>query len=169
MKKEDNSVLSILSVRWWEPMLILGTRLHCSSGSRRGGKGATTPPLISVKISHKKHGHQRWSHRFHVSRPLPYPTTGSATALASVGHVLSRVLMITYFQMFGCDSSPVGIMVVCTLRQRLRIQSQPAVLFSHLHPLESVVADQGVSTQGQAEFQGVSGTIDTKDLSLQQD
>ena len=29
-------------------------------------------PLGPVKISHKKDGHRRWPHRFHVSRP-PLP------------------------------------------------------------------------------------------------
>ena len=33
-----------------------------------GAKGAMAPPG-PVKIGHKKDGHQRWPHRFHVSRP----------------------------------------------------------------------------------------------------
>ena len=32
-----------------------------------------------VKIGHKKDGRQRRPHRFHVSRPPPYPAAGSAT------------------------------------------------------------------------------------------
>ena len=36
-----------------------------------GARGPCTPPG-PMKISHKKDGHQRWPHRFHVSRaPLP--------------------------------------------------------------------------------------------------
>ena len=34
-----------------------------------------------VKVSHKNDGHQRRPHRFHVSRPPPYPAAGSATAI----------------------------------------------------------------------------------------
>ena len=34
-----------------------------------GAEGAMPPS--PVKISHKKHGHQRQPHRFHVSRPPP--------------------------------------------------------------------------------------------------
>ena len=34
-----------------------------------GAEGAMPPPLGPLKISHKKDGHQRWSYRFHVSRP----------------------------------------------------------------------------------------------------
>ena len=37
------------------------------------------PPPGPVKIGHKKDGRQRRPHRFHVSRPPPYPTAGSAT------------------------------------------------------------------------------------------
>ena len=36
-----------------------------------GSEGAMPPPPGPVKISHKKDGHQRWLHRFHVSHPLP--------------------------------------------------------------------------------------------------
>ena len=40
-------------------------------------------PPGPVKIGHKKDGHQRRPHRFHVSRPPPYPVAGSATELLS--------------------------------------------------------------------------------------
>ena len=43
-----------------------------------GGAREPCPPG-PVKISHKKDGHRRRLHRFHVSRPLPYPVAGSAT------------------------------------------------------------------------------------------
>ena len=36
-------------------------------------------PPGPVKIGHKKDGRQRRPHRFHVSRPPPYPAAGSAT------------------------------------------------------------------------------------------
>ena len=49
-----------------------------SSGSRGGAEGAMAPPG-PVKIGHKKDGRQRRPHRFHVSRPPPYPAAGSAT------------------------------------------------------------------------------------------
>ena len=48
-----------------------------SSGSG-GGEGAMAPPG-PVKIGHKKDGRRRQPHRFHVSRPPPYPAAGSAT------------------------------------------------------------------------------------------
>ena len=35
--------------------------------------------LGPVKISHKKDGHRRWLHRFHVSWPPQYPAAGSTT------------------------------------------------------------------------------------------
>ena len=36
-------------------------------------------PTGPVKIGHKKDGRRRRPHRFHVSRPPPYPAAGSAT------------------------------------------------------------------------------------------
>ena len=38
-------------------------------------------PPSPVKKGHKKDGHRRRPHRFHVSRPPPYPAAGSATAV----------------------------------------------------------------------------------------
>ena len=52
-----------------------------SSGSGGGSEGAMPPG--PVKISHKKDGHQRQRHRFHVSRP-PYLAAGSATEAHNV-------------------------------------------------------------------------------------
>ena len=53
-----------------------------SSGSRGGGRGGHAPP-DPVKIGHKKDGHRRRPHRFHVSRPpSPYPAAGSATVFS---------------------------------------------------------------------------------------
>ena len=43
-----------------------------------GAEGAMAPPS-PVRIGHKKDGRRRWPHRFHVSRPPPYPVAGSAT------------------------------------------------------------------------------------------
>ena len=40
---------------------------------RGGGAEGAMPPPSPVKISHKKDGHQRGPHSFHVSRPPPYP------------------------------------------------------------------------------------------------
>ena len=51
--------------------------MRISSGSR-GGRGGHGPPG-PVKIGHKNDGHRRRPHRFHVSRPPPYPVAGSAT------------------------------------------------------------------------------------------
>ena len=47
-----------------------------SSGSWGEAEGAMPPPG-PVEISHKKDGCQRQPHRFHVSRPSPYPAAGS--------------------------------------------------------------------------------------------
>ena len=56
----------------------LGRHTH---GQTRGWGGHAPPfPPGPVKISHKKDGHWRRPHRFHVSLPLPYPAAGSATA-----------------------------------------------------------------------------------------
>ena len=53
-------------------ILNLGSEL-CSSGFRGGAEGAMVPPG-PVKIGHKKDGHRRRPHRFHVSRsPLTRP------------------------------------------------------------------------------------------------
>ena len=57
---------------------VMDERSLGSSGSR-GAKDAMPPPPSPVKISHKKDGCQRWPHRFHVSRPPPYPAAGSTT------------------------------------------------------------------------------------------
>ena len=38
-----------------------------------GGPRGPCPPPGPVKIGHKKDGHQRRPHRFHVSRPPPLP------------------------------------------------------------------------------------------------
>ena len=46
----------------------------------QGARGPCPPPR-PVKISHKKDGHQRRPHRFHISRPPSYPATGSATEI----------------------------------------------------------------------------------------
>ena len=43
-----------------------------------GSRGGHAPPG-PVKIGHKKDGRRRRPHRFHVSRPPPYPAAGSAT------------------------------------------------------------------------------------------
>ena len=53
-----------------------------SSGSR-GGPTGPWPPPGPVKIGHKKDGRRRRPHRFHVSRPPPYPAAGSATGLVN--------------------------------------------------------------------------------------
>ena len=42
-----------------------------SSGSKEGGRGGHAPSPGPVKITHKKDGHQRRLHRFHVSAPPP--------------------------------------------------------------------------------------------------
>ena len=55
-----------------------------------GAEGAMAPPGPG-KISHKKDGHQRQPHRFHVSwPPPPYPATGSATAQYSSTNFSNR-------------------------------------------------------------------------------
>ena len=55
-----------------------------------GAEGAMTPPGGPVKIDHKKDGQRRRPHRFHISRPPPYPAAGSATEPSQpfVTHVL---------------------------------------------------------------------------------
>ena len=71
---------------------IISVPIHCcynvislpalclpSSGSRGGPRGPWPPRPGPVKIGHKKDGCQRRPHRFHVSRPPPYPAAGSAT------------------------------------------------------------------------------------------
>ena len=51
-----------------------------SSSLSRGARGEwPCPPPRPVKISHKKDGRLWQPHRFHVSRPPPYPAAGSAT------------------------------------------------------------------------------------------
>ena len=51
------------------------------------------PPPGPVKIGHKKDGHRRRPHRFHVSRPpLPYPAAGSTTVVIG-GQLKSRLNM----------------------------------------------------------------------------
>ena len=53
---------------------------YCLSVVDRGGGGARGPWSPGPeKISHKKDGHQRRPHRFHVSRPPLYPAAGSAS------------------------------------------------------------------------------------------
>ena len=53
---------------------------YVSSGSGGGRRGGHAPPPGPVKVSHKKDGHRRQPHRFHVSHPPPlYPAAGSAT------------------------------------------------------------------------------------------
>ena len=65
------------SITW--PVPIGEKNKKCSSGSR--GPRGPCPPLGPVKISHKKDGHWRRSHRFRVSHNPPYPAAGSATEL----------------------------------------------------------------------------------------
>ena len=61
-----------------------------SSGSR-GGEGAMAPPG-PVKIGHKKDGRRRRPHRFHVSRPPPYPAAGSATGYCRWSSAFVKIL-----------------------------------------------------------------------------
>ena len=51
---------------------------HAVANPGGGAEGVMAPPG-PVKIGHKKDGRQRRPHRFHVSRPPPYPAAGSAT------------------------------------------------------------------------------------------
>ena len=70
-----------------------------SSGSR-GAEGAMPPPPRPVKISHKKDGCQRRPHRFHVSRPPPYPTIGSATDVNEMLCIFLWWKLWLYFDIF---------------------------------------------------------------------
>ena len=62
---------------------------HCKSqyavADLGEAEGAMAPPSGPVKISHKKDGHQRQPHRFHVSQHPRYLTTGSATDTSITG------------------------------------------------------------------------------------
>ena len=62
---------------------INGSKMVVYSVADPGGpRGPCFPPPPSpVKISHKKDGHRRQPHRFHVSHP-PYPAAGSATDIS---------------------------------------------------------------------------------------
>ena len=60
-----------------------------------GGARGPWPPPGPVKIGHKKDGCRRWPHRFHVSRPPPYPAAGSATAL---GRYLLQLSTLNRYQ-----------------------------------------------------------------------
>ena len=57
------------------------------------------PPPGPVKIGHKKDGRRRRPHRFHVSRPPPYPAAGSATVGSKKIHkkllVISGCFIVT--------------------------------------------------------------------------
>ena len=54
-------------------------------GGGGGGVKGGMPPSGPVKISHEKDDHRILSHRFHVSWPLSYLATGSATARLFAG------------------------------------------------------------------------------------
>ena len=41
-----------------------------------GARGQWPPSPVEIDLSHKKDGHQRWPHIFHVSCP-PHPAAGS--------------------------------------------------------------------------------------------
>ena len=91
-----------------------------SSGSRGGG-GAMVPP---GPVGHKKDGRQRRPHRFHVSRPPPYPATGSATELYSGDHDNNKYcvkfcrlhdLIIQRWTLFKNDLPNNGQLVFCVI------------------------------------------------------
>ena len=60
---------------------INGSKMVVYSVADPGGAEGAMPSLSPVKISHKKDGHQRQPHRFHISHP-PYPAAGSATDIS---------------------------------------------------------------------------------------
>ena len=63
-----------------ERSTVSRTQLVTSVADPVGGGGKGTMSPCPVKISHKKDGHRRRPHRFHVSPPPPtYPVAGSAT------------------------------------------------------------------------------------------
>ena len=81
-------VLAFINFLWQEPQFIWrNNKQSCNSTGNnsvadrggRGGRDGHAPLPGPVKISHKKDGCLRRPHRFHVSRPPPYPATGSAT------------------------------------------------------------------------------------------
>ena len=55
-------------------------------------KGPWLPPS-PVQTSHKKDGHQRRPHRFHVSCPPPHPAAGSDAVPFTTVHVLHFLLL----------------------------------------------------------------------------
>ena len=57
---------------------------NCQIADPGGGPRGPWPPPGPVKIGHKKDGRQRQPHRFHVSRPPPYPAIGSAIGSCTV-------------------------------------------------------------------------------------
>ena len=70
-----------------------------SSGS--GGRGGHGPP---VKISHKKDGRRRQLHRFHVSRPPPYPVAGSATGATILSSLSAKTEEMIYMDSLWRES-----------------------------------------------------------------
>ena len=60
------------------PIWTCEARMDLAVADPGGAEGAMAPPG-PVNIGHKKDGRQRRPHRFHVSRPPPYPAAGSAT------------------------------------------------------------------------------------------
>ena len=69
---------SMLTLLLWVHFLADAMHAVADPG---GAKGAMAPPPGPVKIGHKKDGRRRQPHRFHVSRPPPYPAAGSATGM----------------------------------------------------------------------------------------
>ena len=59
-----------------------------SSGSGGVPRGPCPPPPSPVEITHKKDGHQRRPHRFHVSCPLPHPAAGSDADVLFMGPLI---------------------------------------------------------------------------------
>ena len=83
-------------LQWKEPF----NETCCSSGSR-GGRGGHGPPG-PVKKGHKKDGRQRRPHRFHVSRPPPYPVAGSATVLTLPSYTILMTACSVFSLRFWC-------------------------------------------------------------------
>ena len=77
---------SVDSNRWNKNMQVPACFLFetQSVADPGGGPSGPWPPPGPVKIGHKKDGRRRRPHRFHVSRPPPYPAAGSATDNAEI-------------------------------------------------------------------------------------
>ena len=89
------------------------TKLWVSVADPGGGRGGHGPPG-PVKIGHKKDGHQRRPHRFHVSQPPPLPGRWIRYWVSSMTKIKHKFTCISTYLCQLSDSLVLDFQIACS-------------------------------------------------------